>query len=197
MTDPTELSLRFERRSLAPASPPVGESFELLAAEAQRPAHRIVELWGDAPFDVTLAWSAGSSRPKEAALTVSRATRVGIFARTLVVHVRNLISADNGVSLAVSDGFLLSRNGRQLTGTGTGGFQELEVPAYAESLALHLQDPAAVAAARIAMEDGFGVRGAVVPGNAQGAGVPLGGAHKVLVLVAAGVPWRAVYQLSL
>ena len=198
MSDPCELSLRFARERLAPASAPAGDPVELLAAEARRPAHRIVELWGDAPFEATVGWSAGTSRPKEADLSVSRATRIGIFARTLVVQVRNGSDVDNAVALAVSDGFLISSNARQLTGTGTGAFVELEIPAYAETLGLHLSDPAQLPASQIALEDGFGVRGAVVNGNAQGArGVPVGGARKVFVLVPGGVPWRALFHLSL
>jgi hypothetical protein len=198
MTDPSELSLRFARERLAPALPPAGDEVELLAPEAARPAHRIVELWGDAPFDASVAWSAGTSRPKEAVVSVSRATRIGVFARTLVVKVRNLASVEQSVSLAVSDGFLISRNTRQRTGTGNAAFQGLEVPAYAETMGLHLADPAQLPAARIALEDGFGVRGAIVAGDAQGAhGVPIGAADKVFVLVPGGVPWRAVFHLSL
>ena len=198
MADPSELSLRFARERLAPASAPAGDPVEMLAAEAGRPAHRIVELWGDAPFEATVGWSAGTSRPKEAELSVSRGTRLGVFARTLVVKVRNGSNAENAVALAVSDGFLISRNARQLTGTGTGAFVELEVPAYAETLGLHLSDPAQLAASQIALEDGFGVRGAVIDGDAQGDhGVPVGAAHKVFVLVPAGVPWRALFHLSL
>ena len=198
MADPCELSLRFARERLAPASAPAGPDVELLAVEAGRPAHRIVELWGDAPFEATVGWSAGTSRPKDAVVSVSRGTRLGVFARTLVVRVRNTSSVENTVALAVSDGFLISRNLRQLSGTGDGTFQEIEVPAYAETIGLHLADPASLSAARIALEDGFGIRGAIAAGDAQGdSGVPIGAAGRVLVLVPNGVPWRAVFHLSL
>lgn len=198
MADPSKLSLRFAREKLAPASAPGGDLVELLAAEAGRPTHRIVELWGDAPFDATVAWSAGTSRPKEAELSVSRGTRLGIFARTLVVKARNLANAENAVALAVSDGFLLSRNTRQVTGTGDGTYQELAVPSYAEALSLSLSDPTQLAAASIALEDGFGTRGSITPGDGQGdAGVPVGAAGKAFVLVPAGIAWRALFHLSL
>ena len=198
MADPCELSLRFARERLSPASAPAGDPVELLAAEAGRPTHRIIELWGDAPFEATVAWSAGTSRPKEAELSVSRGTRLGVFARTLVVNVRNGSKVENAVALAVSDGFLNSRNKRQLTGTGTGAYQELAVPAYAEALSLELSDPAQLGSASIALEDGFGTRGAVTAANKQGdAGVPLGAAGKALVLVPNGVAWRALFHLTL
>ncbi len=198
MADPSELSLRFARERLPPASAPAGSSVELLAAEARRPAHRIVELWGDAPFEATVGWSAGTSRPKEAELSVSRGTRLGVFARTLVIKVRNGSKVDNAVALAVSDGFLISRNKRQLTGTGNGAYQELAVPAYAEALSLELADPAQLTNASIALEDGFGTRGSVTPGDKQGdTGVPIGAAGKALVLVPGGVAWRALFHLSL
>ena len=196
--DPCELSLRFARKKLPPASAPAGDPVELLAAEAGRPAHRIVELWGEAPFEASLAWSAGASRPKAAVISAARGARIGVYARTLVVKVRNAGNGDNGVGLAVSDGFLISRNLRQLSGTGDGTFQELEVPAYAQTVGLHLADPAQLPAARIALEDGFGVRGAIAAGDAQGdQGVPIGAAGRVLVLVPNGLPWRAVFHLSL
>jgi hypothetical protein len=198
MSSPFELSLRFERKRLASASPPAGDFVELLAPEAPRSAHRIVELWGDAPFDVSLSWTAGTSTPKEATFSVSRGARVGVFARTLVVKAANLSCSENLVGVAISDGFLASRNRRQLTGTGTGSFVELSVPAYAETLRLELSDPAQLSSARIALEDGFGTRVAVVAGDAQpDGGVPVGAAGKALVLVPAGVAWRALFTLSL
>jgi len=198
MSSPFELSLRFERKRLAPASPPGGEYAELLAPEALRSAHRIVELWGEAPFDVSLSWTAGTSTPKEATLSVSRGARVGVFARTLLVKAANLSTSENLVGLAISDGFLASRNRRQLTGSGTGSFQELALPAYAESLRLELSDPSQLSSARIALEDAVGTRNAVVVGNAQPfGGVPVGAAGKALVLVPAGVAWRALFTLSL
>ena len=198
MANPCELSLRFARERLPPASAPAGAAVELLAAEAARPAHRIIELWGDAPFEATVAWSAGTSRPKEAELSVSRGTRLGVFARTLVIKVRNGAKAENAVALAVSDGFLISRNKRQVTGTGNGAYQELAVPPYADSLSLELADPAQLANASIALDDGFDTRSAVTPGDMQGdAGVPLGAAGKALVLVPNGVAWRALFHLTL
>jgi len=198
MSSPFELSLRFERKRLAPASLPAGEYVELLAPEAPRSAHRIVELWGDAPFDVSLSWTAGTSTPKEATLSVSRGARVGVFARTLVVKAANLSTSENLVGVAISDGFLASRNRRQLTGSGSGSFEELALPAYAEALRLDLSDPAQLSSARIALEDAVGTRGAVVAGDAQpDAGVPVGAAGKALVLVPSGVAWRALFTLSL
>ena len=198
MSSPFELSLRFERKRLAVATPPGGEFTELLAPEAARSAHRIVELWGDAPFDVALSWTAGTSAPKEAVLSVSRGARVGVFARTLVVKAANLSTAENLVGVAISDGFLASRNRRELTGSGTGSFVELALPAYAEALRLELSDPAQLPSARIAFEDAVGTRGAVVAGDGQpDGGVPVGAAGKALVLVPPGVAWRALFTLSL
>ncbi len=197
MVEPCELSLRFARERLPPASAPGGKPIEILAAEAARPAHRIVELWGDAPFDATVAWSAGASRPKQAELSVSRGTRLGVFARTLVIKVRNTSKLENAVGLAVSDGFLISRNSRQVAGTGTGADQELAIPAYAEVLHLELADHAQLPNASIFLEDGFDVRHSATPGNKQGAGISLGAAGKALVHVPNGVAWRALFHLSL
>ncbi len=115
-----------------------------------------------------------------------------------MVKARNLSGDDNAVALAVSDGFLLSRNKRQLTGTGNGAYQELVVPPYAEALSLELSDPAQLSNVSIALEDGFGTRSSVTAGDQQGdAGVPVGAAGKALVLVPNGVAWRALFHLSL
>jgi len=198
MSSPFELSLRFERKRLAPASPPAREYVELLAPAARRSAHRIGALWGAAPFDVSLSWTAGTSPPKEAVLSVSRGARVGVFARTLVVKAANLSTSENLVGLAISDGFLASRNRRQLTGSGTGSFVDLALPAYAEALRLELSDPAQLPSARIALEDAAGTRNAVVTRDAQpDGGVPVGAAGKALVLLPAGIAWRALFTLSL
>lgn len=197
MVDPCELSLRFARERLRLASSPGGKLVEILAAEAGRPAHRIIELWGDAPFDATVAWSAGASRPKEAELSVSRGTRIGVFARTLVIKVRNTSKLENAVGLAVSDGFLNSRNIRQLTGTGDGTPQELVIPAYAETLSLELSDHSQLPSASIVFEDGFDTSNAVTPGDKQGNGVFVGAAGKAQILVPNGVAWRALFHLGL
>src|SRR5690349_16408249 len=106
----TELSTRADGADLPPVATPTSlaavKPTELLQAEAERDTWRLVELWSlsGLPFDVELQWSAGSGAGASALVTVSRAARVSIFARSLRVSASNPTATTNRVAVTVADG---------------------------------------------------------------------------------------------
>ena len=46
--------------------------------------------WAERPFEAELSWSAGSGTGARALLTVARASRVSVYARSLQLRARNL-----------------------------------------------------------------------------------------------------------
>ena len=95
----SELSTRADSKELPPFEPKGSpKPIELLVAEAERAVWRIVELFGGGPFDVRLAWSAGSGAGASARITVARSARVSLFARS--VNIVALIQDDQPVLAA-------------------------------------------------------------------------------------------------
>lgn len=173
----------------------------LLSAEADGAAWRLLDLFSrdGAPFEVDLAWSAGSGTGASAQLTVARATRVAVYARALTVRVANLGSAVNRVGVTAADGFALSRNVFEFRGFGDAGTPaEIPIPAFAEGVRVDLADASLLALARIRLLDGSGAVRADVPADNQPAGgVPIGGAASLRVTTTAATLLRAVFTLSL
>src|SRR5262245_52784336 len=101
-----ELSRRSQVATLAAwggsGDPPLQD---LLAGEACEGRWRVVELisLSARPFDVLLGWTGGQGGNLSARLTISRGTRVGIYACSLTVRAANLAKAENTVVCNVSD----------------------------------------------------------------------------------------------
>ena len=194
-----ELSVRAEQVVL-PAHDPGARWTPVLQAEAGRDTWRIVELFtvGGGPFDAELAWSSGSGVGAEAQVTVARATRVAIYARTLRVRARSLTPADNPVGVTVADGQASTRNQRELTGEASPTPVVVDVPPFARAVRLDLADASLLAGASLQLVDGLGDVRAQIPADQQPtAGVRVGGAAQVQVTASAPVPFRLVFDLTL
>lgn len=173
----------------------------LLSTEADAAAWRLLDLFTSdgAPFEVMLAWSAGSGSGASAQLTVARASRVAVYARSLIVRVANLDGAVSRVGVTAADGFALSRNVFEFRGSSDGITPvDVPIPAFAEGVRLDLADASLLAASRIQLFDGTGGQRADVPGDNQPAGgVPIGGAATLRVTTTAATLLRVVFTLSL
>ncbi len=207
-----ELSRRSGRAELAAwnGTDPVTYS-DLLEAQAcgARRSHgawRVVELFGDAgPFEAHLRWTAGDGAGQQVAVTVSRNTRLSVFARDLVIEAANLYGSIQNVGCMVSDGYAATANTFEQRGSDAGGLigggagvATFEVPAFGRVVHLEVQDPLTLGNYSLAVVDGLGVTRAKWAGNDQPeGGMPLGGALRLEVSYPAGAVFRLVHALNL
>lgn len=201
-----ELTTRSDAAELPALRPgPGGKSItprfqELLVGEADGDAWRIVEVFSRSgrPFEVELAWSAGTGTGAQARLTVSHAVRVCVFARSVRLAAANLSSEDNRVAVTVGDGFAVTRNHLAVAGQGVGPI-DVPVPAFATHVHLDVADAALRAASTLTLLDGQTVPRAAVTAATQGGsdGVALAGAQLVRVSLPSPAAWRLVFTLCL
>ncbi|RME26726.1 MAG: hypothetical protein D6798_06110 [Deltaproteobacteria bacterium] len=196
-----ELTTRADQADL-PAYDGTSLKFQaLLDGESCEDTWRIVEAFSRSggPFELELAWSAGSGSGATAQVTVARAVRICIFARSLRIRAANLSSSDNRVGVTVADGYGQTRNQweHRDTGPDQGVAQEVPIPPFARTVRLEIADPTQLPGSSIKVYDGEGTLRAAVAGDAQPeGGVPVGGAGKVEV-TAGATDYRVVYHLSL
>jgi len=201
-----ELSTRADGADLPPVlvlagGSPTAKPVELLKAEAEGDAWRVVEVFSRTglPFDVELQWSSGGGSGVTALVTVARATRIGIHARSLRVIASNHADKVNRVGVTVADGFAATRNQWEHRGHYVRSSVPtlIPIPAFGESLRLDLADPSSPPVL-IRVRDGLGaVRAAYAAANQPASGIPVGGAASVELDAPAELDFRAVYQLSL
>ncbi|MFH1465116.1 MAG: hypothetical protein ABIO70_12090 [Pseudomonadota bacterium] len=198
--DRTALSTRSDTAELAALSEDT-TWVVVLDAEADAACWRIVEAFSreGLPFELEVAWSSGGGAGARATVTVSRATRLSVFARALRVRAANAANASNRVSVTVADGFAASANQWEVRGRSTaGGVVQVPVPPFAASLTLDLSDPDQLGTTSLLLYDGSSTLRAKVPGDSwPSAGVPLGGAARLEVAAAAALDFRAVFLLTL
>lgn len=197
--DPGDLSVRADRASLGAGGTPAGRK-ELLTGEAFESRHRIVDLQGGAPFDAELAWSAGSGLGNTAKLSLARAGRVCVFARTLRVTVINQGSDANNVNVSVGDGYAATRNVKEHLGVATGAFQSFEVPPFALNVRADVEDPAKRATSILRLVDAFGnVSATLLLLDVPPTGLPVGLAKSVELLVPlqGALHFRLAFELAL
>ncbi len=173
----------------------------LLNAESGRDAWRIIEVFSlsAAPFDLRLSWSSGGGSGANAKITVSRAARICVFARSLRIQAANLSDTENRVGVTVADGHTRTRNQWEVRGTATESTPEgIEIPPFAERLRLDLSDPAYVTSAEIEVYDGQDIlRSRTIASGQPSDGLPVGGAGKVEVTIPSSIDYRVVFTLSL
>ena len=174
---------------------------QVLDTEAQAACWRIVEAFSldGAPFDLEVTWSSGGGAGARAKATVSRSTRLCVFARALRVLASNHSSSVNRVGVTVADGFSGSRNRWEVRGrTSAQEATELEIPPFADTLRLEMADPDQLTGTSLMVYDGQGTLRAKVTGDGQSsAGLPLGGAARVTIEAATETDFRVVYRLTL
>lgn len=181
---------------LAPSSTPW---VRLLEAEAERETWRIVEVFSrsGAPFDVDLVWSAGTGAGAGARVTVSRSTRICLFARSLRVAAMNLAAEGNRVGVTIGDGFAVTSNHFEVRGRAE-KITDLDLPSFGRCARVELADPAALAGSSLQVLDGLGAVRASLPCALQPPdGLALGGAHHLRLVPSVPTDFRAVFTLSL
>jgi len=166
---------------------------------------RIVELVSQSgqPFDAELRWTAGNGGNLKALVTVSRATRVGLFCLSLNVRVANLDDAINVVSGVVAPArtFVQTRNQYEVRGSEGehAAPVEIPIPPFAERLHVYFTDYANLASWAIAVTDAQGtLRSYTTADTIPSTGITIGGAGKIEVYSGAQTgEWRAVFSLSI
>lgn len=154
---------------------------ELLAGEAEVDTWRIVEVFAPLPFELGLAWSAGSGSGAEALVTIGRSARICLLARSLRLTARNLTTTSHRAGVTVADAFAITRNTWEVPLLfGFGANQEVPIPAFAEALRVEIAEPDGWATTTIQVFDGLNdLRATYAAGSQPPGGVPIGGARKV------------------
>ena len=174
----------------------------VLAPEAKESAWRLVEFFSVdlRPFEVRLSWTGAHSASQYAQLTITRGTRICVWARSLVIDIANLSGSINKVSVSIGDtqAFTPSRNRYELRGTlSTSVARSLSIPPWATSLRVDTSNPTAMPNFTIRLIDGNSNLMAALLGNAQpGEGVPLGGAERVELTSTVVAEYRAAFNLT-
>jgi len=196
----TQLTIRSERITL-PGLGDAARSRELVVAGAEGDTWRVVEAFSQTggPFELDLGWSASQGVGARARITVARASRVSLYARTIRVRARNLCSDDNLVGVSIADGYAETRNQWETHGdVGPTSPAVLEVPPFARTARLELAEVSAASGALLCVVDGEGiVRARVRAGVQPAGGVLIGGARALHVLSKQPTAFRVVFDLTL
>lgn len=197
----TDLSTRSDGRDL-PAWTGELKLLPLLDSDAPAATWRIVETFSrsDLPFELHLAWSAGSGAGAEAKVTVARSARICVYARGLRIRAGNLADATNRVGVTVADAYAVTENQWETTGLSDeqGVAVDIPVPPFARRVRVEMADQTQLSTTLVLVYDGLAVLRATVPGDQQPAeGVPIGGARTVQIDPSGASAWRAVFTLSL
>lgn len=206
---PTDLSTRSDERALIPIDIEAWfggeqqlEYVSLLNAEALEDTWRIIEAFSrhGNPFELEVQWAAGTGSGSKARVTVANATRVCVFARSLVVRVANLSVEENRVGVTIADGFAPSENQWEVTGfVDDITPAEIKIPPYARRLRVEVSDPDEAANTLVSLDDGLDVtRSSFVVADQPDSGVYVGGIHTVrLEIPANSTDFRIVFLLTL
>jgi len=197
----TELTTRSDGKDL-PAWDTALKLQPLLDAEAELDTWRIVEAFSKTglPFELELGWSSGGGSGSLAWITVARATRICVLARSLRVRAGNLADATNRVGITVADAYAVTENQWEHTASSPDQGVQLDVPVppFARFVRVELADPSGLPTTLLRVYDGLGTLRATVAGDKQPpAGIPVGGARRFTVTSGSIGAWRAVFTLSL
>ncbi len=172
----------------------------LLAGEAEVDTWRIVEVFAPLPFELGLAWSAGSGSGAEAQVTVGRSSRICLFARSLRLTAQNLTTTQHRAGVTVADGFAITHNTWEAPLLfGVGVDQDVAIPPFAQTLRAEIAEPSGWASSTVEVFDGMNHLRATYNAAFQPAGgIPVGGARKVrLSTTDPALHGRVVFHLSL
>ena len=197
----TELTTRSDGKDL-PAWDTSLKLLPLLDGEAELDTWRIVEAFSksELPFELELGWSSGGGSGSLARVTVARAARICVLARSLRVRAGNLADATNRVGITVADAYAVTENQWEATGLSDeqGVGIDIPVPPFARRVRVEMADATQLPTTTIKVYDGLSTHRSTVDGDKQPAeGVPIGGARTVEIDPSGATAWRAVFTLSL
>ncbi|MCB9765628.1 MAG: hypothetical protein H6739_37990 [Alphaproteobacteria bacterium] len=197
----TSLSTRSDTRALTPYDGDVLRPSRLLMAEAGAACWRIVEAFSrdDAPFALILRWSSGCGAGAWAKMSVSRAARTSVFARSVQVEVANLAARDNRVAVTLADGFATTRNRwAQPALLDAERPLRVSIPPFADRTRVELAEPSLASTTTLSLLDGLGVAHATQTLAAHPAdGVAIAGADALELRAVAATRLRVVFELTL
>ena len=188
-------------RSTSLRLPADGSLVELLRGEDRGSAWRVVDLYGDAPFEAKLRWTAAAGLGPEVLLTVARGTRICVFARSVSVEARSLVERDvaAGVNIGDSSDATPTRNVLEVFGQlveELDAVQPVTVPvaSFAQTVRLDGEEPSLVL--ELLNAGGDVLAKATLAGQPP-QGLPLGSAADVRVNAESASPFRLVFGLAL
>jgi len=196
----TSLSVRSNRLTLPEAAEGERSTTEwkhAFSTEADASASRVVQLSSaTGPFEVELQWSSGEGIGNRLLVTVPFSTQVTLWAKTLIVKLRNLCGEDNDVTTTIDDGSVPSKNQYALTGSGYG---EFDIPPHAKSIVPHLADYTDEDNIYLVLFDGKSNTRfrRQISELSEATGVPVGGAKKVRIEGAGETPFQLVCALGM
>jgi hypothetical protein len=177
-----------------------GAKVPLLAGEAEVDTWRIVEVFAPLPFELSLAWSAGSGSGAEAQITVGRSARICVFARSVRLTAQNLTTTAHRAGVTVADGFAITHNTWEVPLLfGFGVDQDVPIPPFAQTFRVEIAEGSGWATTTVEVFDGLNdVRATYNAAFQPASGVPVGGARKVRVSTPdPALHGRVVFHLSL
>lgn len=197
----TDLSTRSDSHTLTALGAGGLAYRTLLNPSALAETWRIIELFSatGAPFNVILSWSAGQGAGATAWITVTRSTRVAVYARAITLQVANLSVAENTVTATIADGYADTRNQWELRSALTNLTPAtVGIPPFSSHFRVELADATLLSTLEIRVYDGSGTLCSHTMGDAQpDQGIPLGGAGALEVESTSDVEYRVVFFLRL
>ena len=167
------------------------------STEADASASRVVQLSSTTgPFEVELQWSSGEGIGNRLLITVPFSTQVTLWAKTLIVKLRNLCGEDNAVTTTIDDGSVPSKNQYALSGSGYG---EYDIPPHTKTIVVHLADYADEDNIYLVLFDGQSNTRfrRQISELSEATGVPVGGAKKVRLEGAGETQFQLVCALGM
>ncbi len=200
----SQLSTQADVKTLAPRSllTPITLA-DHLNAEACEGAWRLIELasLSNLPFQAELRWSGGRGAGANVRFTVSRGTRICVFARTLTVRTANLAAGDsNQVVVSVPDGYADTQNQFEEEGSGEQGDSiPIDIPPFAQFVRIGLAIPTAYSNVNVELVDGLGTvrESHQLDQQPGGNGIPIGAATQMRLNFNTSTEYRVVFVLAL
>lgn len=160
---------------------------------------RLIEAYGEQgyPFEVYLSWSAGGAGNQKGRVTLSRGGRIGLFAKSVLVVIKNLGDTANKLQVVITDAESCPQTANvweERGETQVAGPDELEIPPWAQRALLECNDAVDLAASTVSIYDADNVRRTSMAGSDQPPnGIPLGSAYR-LTVANAGI-YRVIFFL--
>ena len=196
---PSDFPIRAESARVPPmADAPEGVS--LINVSSSADSWRIIQLYSETglSFEASLSWSAGCGVGSHAEVTISHATHIGLFSRTIQIRVKNLCSQKNTVGVIIADGFLRSSNVYEVCGESTRLPITIPIPPFASRFSVDLDEPHRMSRATIRLLNDAGEVMTQYRGNRQPeGGIWVGSASRVGLSVPPNRRYRVLFHLSL
>lgn len=184
------------------SSEPVWETL-LASTHAHCSAWRVIDLFATGPrlpWRAEVSWGAGGAAGQIVQLSIARATRVCVFASSLLIRAQNWSQQKHTVTAAVADGFDPTRNQLEFQDDVDAGFPvEIAIPAFADRLHVEVANRAIAGTTEIHQWDAAGNDTGMcfVSDLYGGPGIPCGHLSHVEIVSAGVTKIRAIFTLRI